>query len=471
MRRRLGARDSFLAFSRHRGSISATGVELEFARQSRVAPGCIQRTAHPRSVMRHRLLALTALTVLACAPAITLPKIDPAPASGTELVSRMHDRYAGKWYNTVTFTQTTTQHLPDGTERISTWHEALRAPGVLRIDVGAPADQNVIIYTRDSSYRVRGGKLVHSEADANPFMPFVVTMYHVPVAETLGELARWKFDLSRIRADTLGGRPAWVVGARDAADTTSPQFWVDAERLVATRLIIAGDGMSPAMDIALNDYRPLGGRWIAADVDIRVDGRSVQREQYADLRANVDLPASMFDPHQWPAGVAPAPANAPGAPPNTTIILVRHAEKADPGADPVLSDAGARRAGVLADSLAHAGISGIIVTQFQRTRLTAQPLATRLVIEPVVVAAGGPVADHANAVVAMIRERFAGRTVLVVGHSNSVPAIIHALGVSPDVTIPDWEYDDIFVVKTNAAGHPALVRSRYGTPSMAPAAP
>lgn len=106
------------------------------------------------------------------------------------------------------------------------------APGTLRIDIGAPADQNVIIYTRDSSYRIRGGKLIHSEADANPFMPFVATMYHVPVRETLGELARWKFDLSRIRADTLDGRLTWVAGARDAADLTSPQFWVDAERLV-----------------------------------------------------------------------------------------------------------------------------------------------------------------------------------------------------------------------------------------------
>lgn len=257
----------------------------------------------------HQLLTATAAAALlaaGCVHAPALPTAQPMPRDGTELVTRMHDRYAGRWYNTVTFTQTTTQHLPDGTERVSTWHEALRAPGILRIDIGAPADGNVVIYTRDSSYRVRAGKLVRAAPDANPFMPFVVTMYHVPVAETLGELARWKFDLSRVRADTVGGRLAWVVGARDAADTTSPQFWVDAERLVATRIILAPDAMAPGMDIALNGYQPLGGGWIATDVDIRVGGKSVQREQYADLRANVDLPPSMFDPHQWPAGAPPA---------------------------------------------------------------------------------------------------------------------------------------------------------------------
>jgi phosphohistidine phosphatase SixA len=419
--------------------------------------------------MRQLSLAIAALLAAGCVHSSSLPIAQRMPRDGTELVTRMHDRYAGRWYNTVTFTQTTTQHLPDGTERVSTWHEALRAPGILRIDIGAPADGNVVIYSRDSSYRVRAEKLVRAAPDVNPFMPFVVTMYHVPVAETLGELARWNFDLSRIRADTAGGRLTWVVGARDAADTTSPQFWVDAERLVATRIILAPEAMAPGMDIALNGYQPLGGGWIATDVDIRVGGRSVQREQYADLRANVELPASMFDPHQWPAGAPPAPASGGAIPPHTTVILVRHAEKADTTSDPVLSAAGTARAGALADSLARSGIAGIIVTQLQRTRLTAAPLAARLGLEPVVVPAGGPVADHAAAVAAVIRDRFAGKTVLVVGHSNTVPAIIRALGIPDALAIPDWEYDDIFTVRTDAAGRATLARSRFGAASMAPA--
>ena len=271
------------------------------------------RRLHDRTpLMRpHILLVTLPIALLACAQPRPLPDANPTPADGTALVTRMHDRYAGRWYQSVTFTQTTTQHLPDGSERVSTWHEALRAPGVLRIDVGAPADGNVVIYTRDSSYRVRGGTLVRSAADANPFMPFVATMYHVPVSETLGELARWHFDLSRIRADTLAGRPTWVVGARDASDTTSPQFWVDAERLVATRIILAPEATTPALDIALGGYQPLGGGWIATDVDIRSGGKSVQREQYADLRADVSLPASMFDPHQWPAAAPPVQQPSP----------------------------------------------------------------------------------------------------------------------------------------------------------------
>jgi phosphohistidine phosphatase SixA len=415
-----------------------------------------------------RLLPAILLVSAACAHSTSLPPASPAPRDGVELVTRMHDRYAGKWYRTVTFTQTTTQHAPDGTVHVSTWHESLRAPGTLRIDVGAPADGNVIIYTRDSSYRVRAGKLIRAGEDPNPFMPFVVTMYHVPVAETLGELARWHFDLSRIRADTLAGRPAWVVGARDASDTTSAQFWVDAERLVVTRFITAPEAMAPGFDVLLGDYQPLGGGWIATDVDIRIGGKSVQREQYADLRANVELAPSFFDPHQWPVGAPPQPASAVTLPPNTRVILVRHAEKADSSADPALSEAGQARARALADSLAGSRVAAIFVSQMQRTRLTAQPLAARLGLEPIVVPVGGPLPEHALAVASAIRARFAGKTVLVVGHSNTVPAIIRALGSGDAVAIPDWEYDDVFTVTSGPGGNVTLTRSRYGQPATAP---
>ena len=408
-----------------------------------------------------QLSAAILLLATACVHSSALPPAS-APHDGVDLVTRMHDRYAGKWYNTVTFTQTTTQHSPDGAEHVSTWHESLRAPGTLRIDVGAPADGNVIIYTRDSSYRVRAGKLIRAGEDPNPFMPFVVTMYHVPVSETLGELARWHFDLSRIRLDTLDGRPTWVVGARDASDTTSAQFWVDAERLVTTRFITAPEAMAPGFDVLLGGYQPLGGGWIATDVDIRIGGKSVQREQYAELRANVALPPSLFDPRQWPVGAPPQPASVIPLPPNTTVILVRHAEKADTTADPVLSAAGSARANALADSLVRSGISAIIVSQMQRTRLTALPLATRLGLEPIVVPVGGPPGEHAGAIASMIHGRFAGKTMLVVGHSNTVPAIIRALGATEAVAIPDSEYDDVFTVRSGADGVITLSRAHYG---------
>lgn len=140
------------------------------------------------------------------------------------------------------------------------------------------------------------------------------------------------------------------------------------------------------------------------------------------------------------------------------IFVVRHAERADSGAgaptmnvDPNLSEAGRRRAESLATMLRDAGITAIYVTEFKRTQETAAPLAARLGLTPVRVSA-----KDMPALIARLRERQGAA--LVVGHSNTVPAIVEALTSTPAITIADDEYDNLFVV---AGEKPALVRLRF----------
>ena len=147
----------------------------------------------------------------------------------------------------------------------------------------------------------------------------------------------------------------------------------------------------------------------------------------------------------------------------TTVILVRHAEKVDDSADPVLSDAGTARAEALADALEDAGVSAIITTQFERTRRTAAPLGARAGITPTVVAATGR--THVADVAARVRELGPG-TIVVVGHSNTVPAIIRALGGADVGEIADSAYDHLFVLTLDEDGV-RLIRTRYGAASGA----
>jgi phosphohistidine phosphatase SixA len=154
------------------------------------------------------------------------------------------------------------------------------------------------------------------------------------------------------------------------------------------------------------------------------------------------------------------PAAAPLCAQTTTVIIVRHAEKVDDSEDAALSEAGRRRAASLAAALMHADVDAVYVTQWSRTRDTASPAAQQRGIEPVVLATGGGTAAHAAAIAARIREREHGRTVLVVGHSNTVPAIISALG-GPDIgEIEDDEYDNFLVLLISEAGS-RLLRSRF----------
>lgn len=145
--------------------------------------------------------------------------------------------------------------------------------------------------------------------------------------------------------------------------------------------------------------------------------------------------------------------------PVTTVVLVRHAER-PPGSDPELNAAGQARAESLAVALTRAGVDAIIHTQFKRTQQTAAPLAARLGITPIVVAATGTEADHARAVVQRI-DALKGKTVVYVGHSNTVPAVIAALGITPPPPVAETEYANFFIVTRRGNGPPSLVRVRY----------
>lgn len=145
----------------------------------------------------------------------------------------------------------------------------------------------------------------------------------------------------------------------------------------------------------------------------------------------------------------PAEREAPPAAdaPETVVYLVRHAEKADDGTeDPPLTEAGTLRAAALADSLAPGGLDAVFVSSFRRTGLTAEPLAERLGVTPVVV----PAMDGSDSLTArtarQIRALPAGSRVLVVGHSNTIGPLVEALGGPETADLPDCQYDSLFEV-------------------------
>jgi phosphohistidine phosphatase SixA len=157
-------------------------------------------------------------------------------------------------------------------------------------------------------------------------------------------------------------------------------------------------------------------------------------------------------------------AAAPALAQPTVVIVVRHAEKAAaPADDPPLTEAGAARARALAATLADADVGAVITTQYLRTRETARPLAEARGITPEVVRAGGPVAAHAKAVADAARAH-AGKTVLVVGHSNTVTQIVEALGGPRARDLCDSEYSWLFTVVISGPSA-RVVRSAFGAPS------
>ncbi|OLC06967.1 MAG: hypothetical protein AUH41_11415 [Gemmatimonadetes bacterium 13_1_40CM_66_11] len=216
------------------------------------------------------------------------------------MLERMRAAYVGKWFKTVTFVQQTTQ-TRNGVTDTSTWYEALKSPDRLRIDFGDPKDGNGVLYTADSLYVVRGAKVTRSVATGNPFLPFVAGVYDQPIETTLRQISAYKFDLSKLYATTWEGRPTYVAGSQSASDATSPQFWIDRERLIVVRMIVPLNPATPAdvADIRLEDYKPVAGGWLAVRVEIMHGGQVIQKEQYSDWRGNVALPGEFFVAEKW----------------------------------------------------------------------------------------------------------------------------------------------------------------------------
>ena len=124
-----------------------------------------------------------------------------------------------------------------------------------------------------------------------------------------------------------------------------------------------------------------------------------------------------------------------------TLYIVRHAEKqvVEGESDPELTEAGHARAAALADALEGVTIDGIYSSNYRRTQQTVAPYARASGLSVISYDPG-----DARAFAATLRSA-SGRRLLIAGHSNTIPALIDALGASAP-TIADDQYGDLFVL-------------------------
>lgn len=168
------------------------------------------------------------------------------------------------------------------------------------------------------------------------------------------------------------------------------------------------------------------------------------------------------------SGCAPAGSQQGPGEAATTLLIVRHAEKAaEPADDPPLTEAGRARAATLAGMAASSGVSAAYATQYLRTQQTIEPLAAQLGV-PV----GQRDSKDTDGLVAQVLAEHRGQTVLVAAHSDTVPLLVEKLTGKPAAPIEEDEYDNLYVVTSWGVGHGTAVRLRYGVffAAMEPAA-
>jgi len=148
----------------------------------------------------------------------------------------------------------------------------------------------------------------------------------------------------------------------------------------------------------------------------------------------------------------------------TTVILVRHAEAvASDSKDPELSDAGKARAKALLEVARDAHVNAVFVTQYRRTKDTAADVVAALKVPVVETSVDREKrAEHVETLAKRIVAEHRGETVLVIGHSNTIPAIVTALSGVATTEIPHEEYNRIYVVVLESGKPPRVIVARYG---------
>jgi Tol biopolymer transport system component/phosphohistidine phosphatase SixA len=139
----------------------------------------------------------------------------------------------------------------------------------------------------------------------------------------------------------------------------------------------------------------------------------------------------------------------PEKPQVTTVVIVRHAERANG----TLTAEGEQRAQTLACLLSNTGVSAVFSTNYTRTIETANNTAKQL---------GIPIQfyNSVQGIANLIKSEYAGKVVLVVGHSNTVAQTAEALGVSSAPPI-SGQYDNLFIVTIRPDGIASLTHLKY----------
>jgi hypothetical protein len=219
--------------------------------------------------------------------------------SGEDVLRVMHDRYATTWYETLTFTQKSTTYNADGTSKAEIWHEALSAPGKLRIDIGTPTDNNGFLLVDGTLTVVKAGKEAGTRPLVNMLLVLGFDVYRQTPEATAKVAKNEGYDLTKVHEETWEGQPVYLVGA-EKGDLKSKQFWVDRKNLLFVRLLEPTQGdATKFQDIRFEDYREMAGGWVAARVEVYVDEKKVFGEEYSDIVCNAKLGSGTFDPKQF----------------------------------------------------------------------------------------------------------------------------------------------------------------------------
>ncbi len=216
-----------------------------------------------------------------------------APPGSNEVLKKMHDRYAGKWYKTFRFNQTTEIYRNDSLKRSETWYENIKFPGDFRIDFGNPDSGNAVIFKNDSSYLFRHAQKVSVRPDNDDLLFLLGGMYFYPFDEVTSKMKSFGYNLDKFHEDTWKAMRVYVIGAGKGEDSVN-QIWIEKENYSPVRMLKYENGNKE--EAFFENHVKLGGGFTETLVHFFMNNKLIQVEKYHDLQGNIEIDPAIFDP-------------------------------------------------------------------------------------------------------------------------------------------------------------------------------
>jgi hypothetical protein len=216
--------------------------------------------------------------------------------NGEELIKKMYALYAGKWYHTLTFNQTTDVYRNDSLNSTQTWYESIVFPSQFRIDFGPKDSGNAAIFTADSVYIFKNGQLQRARINDNDLIFLLGGLYFYPLEQTIQKLKSLGFDLSKIHQDRWKGKAVWVIGDTSAGKNGN-QLWLDSEHFFLVRMLEFNSTRKE--EGIFEDQIFEGGGWTETKASFYFNDKLVQVEHYHNCVPNKPPDLRIFDQYHF----------------------------------------------------------------------------------------------------------------------------------------------------------------------------
>ncbi len=214
------------------------------------------------------------------------------PPGSIEILKKMHERYAGKWYKTFSFNQTTEMYHNDSLKRSETWYENIKFPGDFRIDFGNPDSGNAVIFKNDSSYLFRKSQKASVRPDSNDLLFLLGGLYFYPFDEVTTKMKSFGYDLDKFHEDVWKGMQVYVIGAEKNEDSLN-QIWIEKENFSPVRMLKYENNTKE--EALFENHVKLDGGFTETLVYFYINDKLIQVEKYHDLKGNIEIDPKIFD--------------------------------------------------------------------------------------------------------------------------------------------------------------------------------